>query len=142
MEKVKIYLSGSMSGISFEEQSKWRESFKNAILYGDYDYEKKPIFFNPVNYYNFEEKRYKSEKEIMEFDLNALRNSDLIIVNHNNPSSIGTAMELMLAYELRIPIIGINKDKKVLHPWLNECCSRMCDDIREAVDYTVEFFLN
>lgn len=142
MEKVKIYLSGSMSGISFEEQSKWRDSFKNAILYGDYDCEKKPIFFNPVNYYNFEKKRYKSEKEIMEFDLNALRNSDLVVVNHNNPSSIGTAMELMLAYELRIPIIGINKDKKVLHPWLTECCSRMCDDIREAVDYTVEFFLN
>jgi len=142
METVKIYLSGSMSGVSFEEQSKWRSQVINAIKYGDKDLEKKPVFFNPVDYYNFEEERHRSEREVMEFDLNALRNSDLVIVNFNDPKSIGTCAELAIAKELNIPIIGINKDNKKLHPWLIEFTTRMCESIREAVDYTVEFFLN
>ena len=142
MEIVKIYLSGGMGSLDFEEQSKWRNTIKDAITFGDYDYEKKPIFFNPVNYYNFEETRQKSEKEVMNFDLNALRKSDLVIVNFNDPKSIGTAMELMLARELHIPIVGINKDGIEIHPWLKESCDRICDSLKECVDYVVEFHLN
>lgn len=142
METVKIYLSGGMGSLSFEEQSKWRNQVINAIKYGDYDYEKKPVFFNPVDYYNFEEQRYRTEREVMEFDLNALRNSNLVIVNFNDPNSLGTCAELAIAYETKIPVIGINKDNKNLHPWLVEFTTRMCDDIREAVEHVVEFYLN
>ena len=142
MEIVKIYLSGGMGALSFEEQSKWRKQIHDAILYGAYSYTKKPIFFNPVDYYNFTEVRYKSEREVMEFDLNALRKSDLVIVNFNDPNSLGTCAELAIAKELHIPVVGINKDKFELHPWLVEFTTRMCDDIREAVEYTVDFFLN
>lgn len=142
MEKVRIYLSGGMGNLSFEEQTKWRQQVINAIKFGDYHYEKKPIFFNPINYYNFEEVRYRSEKEVMEFDLNALRNSDLVIVNFNDPNSLGTCAELAIAYDMKIPIIGINKDGKKLHPWLTEFTMRMCDNVKEAVEYTVDFFLN
>lgn len=142
METVRIYLSGGMSGISFEEQSKWRKQIMDAIKYGDYDYAKKPSFFNPVDYYNFEETRHKSEREAMEFDLNGLRKSDLVIVNFNNPKSIGTAMELMLAKERNIPVIGWNPSGEPLHPWLIECVTRMCDSLKEVVEHTVEFYLN
>ena len=131
-----------MGNLSFDEQSKWRRQIIDAIKFGDYDYEKKPIFFNPVDYYNFEETRHKSEREIMQFDLNGLRNSDLVIVNFNDPNSIGTTAELAIAYDMKIPIIGINKDNQELHPWLVEFVSRMCNDLREAVAYTVDFYLN
>lgn len=141
METVRIYLSGGMGNLSFEEQSRWRQRVQDAIKF-NYDCEKKAIFFNPVDYYNFEEERHKSEKEIFEFDLYNLRNSDLLIVNFNDEKSIGTAMELILAKELNIPVIGLNKDKKELHPWLVECCTRICDDIRECVSHVVEFYLN
>lgn len=142
MDSVRIYLSGAMSSVSFEEQSKWRSQIINAIKFGDYHCEKKVEFFNPVNYYNFAEVRHKSEREVMEFDLNALRNSDLVIVNFNDPKSLGTCAELAIAYELKIPIIGINKSGYELHSWLKEFTTRMCDDIREAVDYIVDFYLN
>lgn len=141
METFKIYLSGSMSDISFEEQSKWRKMVIDAINYG-YEHEKKAIFFNPINYYNFEEHKHKSEKEIMEFDLYNLRNSNLVIVNFNNIRSIGTAMELMLAKEMHIPVIGWNSSCEALHPWLSECVTRLCDNLREAVEHVVEFYLN
>ena len=142
MSLVRVYLSGGMGNLSFEEQSKWRMQIVNAIKYGEYDYEKKVAFFNPVNYYNFQEVRHKSEREAMEFDLYNLRNSDLVIVNFNDHKSIGTACELILAKELHIPVIGINKDNQELHPWLVECTTRMCSSIREAVEHVVEFYLN
>ena len=141
MEKVHIYLSGGMGALSFEEQSKWRKQIIEAITF-NHDCAKKPIFFNPVNYYNFKEVRYRSEREVMEFDLNALRNSDLVVVNFNDPKSIGTAAELAIAKELHIPIIGINLGNQELHPWLIEFTTRMCESIREAVEHVVGFYLN
>ena len=77
----------------------------------------------------------------MEFDLNALRNSNLVIVNFNDPVSLGTCAELAIAYEMKIPIIGVNSDNKELHPWLIEFTSRMCSSLKEAVEYVVEFYL-
>lgn len=141
METVKIYLSGSMMDSSWEEQTKWRQQVQDAIKF-NYECEKKPIFFNPVNYFNFEEVRYKSQREVMNFDLNGLRNSDLVIVNFNNPSSLGTCAELAIAYDMKMPIVGINKDGKELHPWLECFCDRICGSIKEAVEYVVEFYLN
>lgn len=141
METCRIYLSGGMGSLSFEEQSKWRQQIQDAIKF-NHECEKKPIFFNPVNYYNFTEVRHKSEREIMEFDLNALRNSNLVIVNFNDPKSIGTSMELMLAKEMNIPVIGFGVNGQTIHPWLLECCTRVCDDLRESVEHTVDFYLN
>lgn len=142
METVKIYLSGAMGSVSFEEQSKWRKQVINAIKFGDYHCGKKPIFFNPVDFYNFQEKRQKTESEAMEFDLYNLRNSNLVIANFNDERSIGTAMELMLAKEYRIPVIAFGAKGKEIHPWLSECCTRICDDLRECVEHIVEFYLN
>lgn len=141
MEICRIYLSGGMASLSMEEQSKWRKQIINEIKINRHC-EKKPVFFNPVDYYNSEEKRHKTEKEIVEFDLNAIRNSDLIIVNFNDPKSLGTCAELAIAYDRHIPIIGINKSGAELHPWLTEFTTRMCDDVREAVEYVVDFYLN
>lgn len=141
METVKIYLSGSMMGVSFEEQSKWRQNVMDAINF-QYEHEKKATFFNPVRFYNFKEKTHKSEKEIMEFDLYNLRNSDIVIVNFNNIWSIGTAMELMLAKEMHKPVIGWNSSGEELHPWLNECTTRLCDSLKDTVEHVVNFYLN
>lgn len=142
MEKVKIYLSGSMDSVSFEERSKWRNQIMDAITY-NYESEKKPLFFNPANYdYSFADIKYKTQREAMNFDLNALRNSNLVIVNFDDPSNLSICAELAIAYDMKIPIVGINKDGKELHPWLECFCDRMCTSIKEAVEYVVEFYLN
>lgn len=142
MEQVSIYLAGAMSSISFEDQMKWRNQIQNAILYGEYDFDIKPYFFSPPLYYNFEEEHHKTEKEVMQFDLNRLRKSDLVVVNLNIQESIGTAMELAVAYENRIPVIGLNENGAELHPWIVECTTRICDDMYELVAHVAEFYLN
>ena len=139
---VNIFLSGGMGSLSFEEQTKWRSNIKNEILFGDCDYKYNPVFFDPTMHYTYEEKLHKSEKEVFDYDTNALRKSDLVIVNFNDLQSVGTIMEIAIAHEHRIPIIGLNKDGAMLHPWFECCCTRICDDMREVVDYVVSFFLN
>lgn len=141
MSEVNVYLSGGMSGLSLDEQTKWRKAIRDEILY-NCEWEKKPVFFDPTQHYSVFEEEHKSEREAMEYDLYKLRNSDLVIVNFNSPKSIGTSMELMLAKEYHIPVIGLNKDGLDVHPWLIECTTRMCNDIREVVDHVVSFYLN
>lgn len=140
MINKKIYLSGAMGDLSLEEQLSWRLHLINDVKTRDYIYF--PIYFNPPKRYSTAFHKQKSEREPFEYDLSELRTSDLVVVNFVDPKSIGTAMELILAKELHIPVIGLNEDKKELHPWLEECCTRICDTWEEFVEHIVDFYLN
>jgi len=114
--KFKIFLSGGITGLSDDESSKWREAI--CDFYSSYE---NCIIVNPVAHFNPNGCTSDSEeKEGMEFCLSHLRTSDFVIVNLNKLDSIGTAQELMLAYELHIPIIGIAKESTLenIHPWI------------------------
>lgn len=54
------------------------------------------------------------------YDFNMLRKSSYIIANFTDPNSIGTEIEIWIAFEMKIPIIGICPDNELnnLHPWL------------------------
>lgn len=138
---LNIYLAGGMGSLSFEEQTRWRNQVRDEILYGGHDYNAKPYFFSPPEFYNFEEPSHETEKEVMNFDLNRLRNSDLIIVNFNDKSSLGTMAEIAIAYENRIPIVGLNVGNESLHPWQVEMCDRVFNDMLKMVEFIVEFHL-
>ena len=140
MDKVKFYMAGGMAGLSVEEQMEWRKDIKKRInnsLIHDPTY-----FFQPPYYYQPDGDYHRSEREGRDFDLNRLRHSDIVIVNFNVPNSIGTAQELAVAYEHRIPVIGLNENKNKLHPWLYECCTRICETREELVEHIVNFYLN
>ena len=141
METCRMYLAGGMTGLTHVEQTEWRRRFQNAVKFGDYDCIKTAIFFDPTQHYSLFEQEHRSEREVFEYDLYNLKRSDLVIVNFNSPQSIGTAMELMVAKENRIPVIGLNKDGAEIHPWVLECCTRVCSDFRELVEHTVNFYL-
>ena len=117
--KLKIFLSGGMTGLTEEEASYWRTEFKLENVREGNDF----IFIDPTYLYepsNNTDQAY--EKEAMEYDLYWVKRSDLIIVNFNSLSSIGTAQEIMLAYTLNKPIIGMIEEDKYdqLHPWYKE----------------------
>ena len=152
---MKIYLAGSMSGMTWEQQNSWRVSVKNELLkrmdLGGYNLDLTIV--NPCEFFNYlkPENKFYSEKEAMDFDLHQVRNTDIILVNFNNPKSIGTAMELMLAKELNIPVVGIfefnntndcfeEKIKESIHPWLIECCIRILPNQAAAIDYIETFY--
>lgn len=141
METKKIYLAGDMSKFgkeNFDESDEWRKYCKEILNYRTYKYNLDII--NPNDYFNFRGVTYKSQREVMEFDLNKVRNSDLMIVNFNDPQSLGTMAELAIAYEKRIPIIGLNEDRNELHPWQIEMCSRIFDTIGEMLMYVNKLY--
>ncbi len=144
MRNYFIYLAGGMCKFGkekFNKGNEWRIYCKNALEGHECNYKVRVI--NPNDFFNFveEPKRYKTQREVMEFDLNKVRNSDLIIVNFNDIYSLGSMAEIAIAYEKRIPIIGLDVDKQVLHPWQIEFCTRIFNDMDEMLDYVKDFYL-
>lgn len=143
MQNYFIYLSGGMQSFgkeNFNESNKWRKYCKIALGNCESDYRVK--VFNPNDYFNFyDEPNYESEREVMNFDTHNLRKADLVIVNFNDPKSMGTMAELAIAYDRHIPIIGLNESGVKLHPWSECMCERIFDDMDEMLDYVEDFYL-
>ena len=101
--KLSIYLAGAMSGKSFEEMNAWRVEIKNILTHMGSYHDCNIRVTNPVEYYNFIEKRHKTEKEVMQFDLSRVKSSDIVVVNLDGiNTSIGTSMELYECYRSNI----------------------------------------
>jgi len=132
---------GKFGKENFDEANQWRIICKDTLERFEGCYKIKVI--NPNDYFNFIEEppAYKSQREIMEFDLNKVRNADLIIVNFNDMYSLGTMSEIAIAYEKRIPIIGFDLDNQTLHPWQIEMTNRIFNNINEMLEYIQHYYL-
>ena len=143
MRNFLCYLAGGMGKFgkdNFGEGNRWRLNFKKRLESNE-NMNVKAI--NPNDYFNFLEEppKYISQREIMEYDLNRVRNADLIIVNFNDMWSLGTMAEVAIAYERKIPIIGLNETNQKLHPWQVEMCNRIFTETYELLDYVEYFYL-
>lgn len=110
-----VFLSGGMTGLTHDEMTGWRERIKRYTKF----YDIKVI--SPTDYFMCGYDYLDEPKESFTFDTYWVRHSDVIIANMNKPNSIGTAQELMLAYELNKPIIVIaNKERweKEVNTWI------------------------
>lgn len=144
MKDYHIYTAGGMGKFGkneFNKANNWRVFCKNTLENCDCDYKVKVC--NPNDYFNFvdDEPKYSSQKEVMLFDLHKVRTSDLLIVNFNDMGSLGTMCEVAIAYENKIPVIGLDTDGQLLHPWQIEMCNRIFTDINEMLDYIEDFYL-
>lgn len=140
MKNFKIYLSGGMGNLSWDEQTKWRNSvIKYFKKYENLNY--KLEIFDPTKYYNFQTKKHDTELEVMKFDIRNVKDSDLVLVYFNEPKSIGTAQELAVAWDNRIPIIGVKSKNIDVHPWLKEDCDKIFEDLYAACDYIIDYYL-
>lgn len=144
IKQFEIYLAGGMGKFGkehFQEGNKWRVYCKDTLENYECDFNVKVT--NPNEFFNFLEEppRYDSQREVMEFDLNKVRHSDLIICNFNDMYSLGTMSELAIAYENRISVIGLDVDKQTLHPWQIQFCTRIFTDMDKMLDYVEDYYL-
>lgn len=146
MEVYNIYLAGGMSGVPYEIYKPRRNKIKQDLVkYRENNLDSYPYYIyvtDPSDYYNYDNQFHTSEKEVMQFELNRVRNSKLVVVDFFKVNSIGTMAELAIAYEHRIPIIGINECNKELHPWQIEMCDRIFDDMDEAIQFIGDYYLS
>ena len=100
--KLTIYLAGKMSGLNKNDYCKWRSELTDALIDKAFLVGSSIQIINPTDYFDFDDMDRHLEKEVMQFDLNMVRQSDIVIVNVSGvSSSIGTAIELYEANRLK-----------------------------------------
>lgn len=144
MKKLKVYLAGRMSGLTYEEMNQWRVNISKIINHmADY-HECIVDVVNPVNYYNFQNPRHQNEREVMMYDLAHVKSSNIIVVKLDGlNNSIGSCIELYEAYKNDIPVIALGTDEEYekLHLWIRECITRYEKTDDEVSLYISEFYM-
>jgi len=136
-----IYLSGAMGKVKTDYPKLWRQAVINEFrIYGD-----EFKFFNPIEFYNYENRCHYTEKEIMKYEFYWIKKCDVVLVNLRDiEQSIGTCDEILYAYMLGKPIIGFYcADDLDLHPWKTEQIDRIetgRDALKHAVEYIVAYY--
>jgi len=128
-----IYLCGP---IMDEDKGKAREWRKIAIK----RLSKKFKLLDPMRR-NFKDREVDSANEIVEFDLQDIRNSDILLVNYNKPS-IGTAMEVFYAsYNLGKFVVAFSPFSfKDCSPWMVKFCTKILPNLDVAIKYIENHF--
>ena len=147
-ERFRIYLSGGMQNFgkeNFDESNNWRVEvidFYREIE--GYSGNKIAIScFNPNDLYSFKDEHIDDDdRTIMDNDLYYLTKSDVVLVNFNDPKSLGTMAEIAIAYDRGIPVIGINEEgNNVLHSWQKAICRKILYSINDACEYIYNTYI-
>ena len=128
-----IYLSGPIMDEHEGTAREWRESAKKML--GDKFY-----LLDPIRR-KFVDRQVDSANEIVEFDLQDVRDADLLLVNYNRPS-IGTSMEVFYAAhdQGKFVVAFSPLEFKDCSPWMAKYCTKILPDLESAVQYINDHF--
>ncbi len=135
MKKLKIYLSGPIMDEEGTNAKDWRERAKEQLL-SDFS------ILDPMRR-NFKDREVDSANEIVEFDLQDVRDADIILVNYNRPS-IGTSMEVFYAaHDLGKFIVAFSPfDFASCSPWMVRYCTKILPNLNAATAYIKDHFID
>lgn len=134
---MKVYLAGSIEGLTPDEACGWRKKTKRYLDGID--------IYDPTNHIAAYLKneiitagKVRQDGKIFAQDLYHLRGSDVMLIRFNRPS-IGTLIELGMAYMTGIiTIIAFDVTEELKnHPFTRGTVSVFCEDLEEALDYIV-----
>ena len=129
----KIYLSGPIMDEHEGTAREWREAAKKLL--GEQFY-----LLDPMRR-KFVDREVDSSNEIVEFDLQDVRDADLILVNYNKPS-VGTSMEVFYAaHNLGKFIVAYSPfEFRDCSPWMVKFCTKILPDLEQAANYIKTHF--
>ena len=132
--KKKIYLCGPIMDEHAGHAREWREKARKE-LGGNF------VLLDPMRR-NFKDREVDSANEIVEFDLQDIRDADLLLVNYNK-ASIGTAMEVFFAsHDLGKFVVAFSPYPfKDCSPWMVRYCTKILPTLEEATAYINEHFV-
>jgi nucleoside 2-deoxyribosyltransferase len=128
-----VYLSGPIMDEVEGSAREWRETAK-ALLKDRFR------LLDPMRR-KFVDRQVDSANEIVEFDLQDVRNSDIILVNYNR-ASIGTSMEVFYAAhdQGKFVVAFSPLEYKDCSPWMARFCTKILPTLEDAVDYIITHF--
>ncbi len=123
-----IYLSGPIMDEHAGHAREWRETAKELL-----DTQFKTL--DPMRR-KFIDRQVDSANEIVEFDLQDVRDADIILVNYNKPS-IGTSMETFYASQNlgRFVVAFSPFEFKDCSPWMVRYCTKILGSLEDACEY-------
>jgi len=135
MEKDKkvVYLSGPIMDEHEGTARAWRDEAKR-LLKSDFR------ILDPMRR-KFVDRQVDSSNEIVEFDLQDIRDADIILVNYNKPS-IGTSMEVFYAaYDLGKFVVSFSPFRfEDCSPWMVRFSTKIQPTLEEACSYIKTHF--
>ena len=89
----------------------------------------------------FVDRQVDSANEIVEFDLQDVREADIILVNYNK-ASIGTAMEVFYAaHDLGKFVVSFSPFSfEDCSPWMVRYCTKILPNLERAAEYILTHF--
>jgi len=128
-----IYLCGPIMDESGGAPREWRKIAVKKM-------EKKFALLDPMRR-NFKDREVDSANEIVEFDLQDIRNADILLVNYSKPS-IGTAMEVFYASNnlQKFVVAFAPFDFKNCSPWMVRYCTKILPSLDAAIEYIKTHF--
>lgn len=129
----KIYLCGPIMDCADHESVPWRQCAKERLA-GRF------VLLDPMRR-NFRDKELDSANEIVEFDLQDVRDADILLVNYCKPS-IGTSMEVFYAsHDLGKFVIAFSPfPYQDMSPWMVKYCTKILPDVDAAIEYIERHF--
>jgi nucleoside 2-deoxyribosyltransferase len=130
----KIYLCGPIMDEHPEAAATWRERARRQLGDGF-------VLLDPMRR-NFKDREVDSANEIVEFDLQDVRDADIVLVNYSK-TSIGTSMEVFYAaHDLGKFVVAFSPFSfKDCSPWMVRYCTKILPTLQDAVDYIRENFI-
>ena len=133
MSIKKIYLCGPIMDCADNEMKDWRTRAKERLA-GRF------VLLDPMRR-NFRDNEVDSSNEIVEFDLQDIRDADLVLVNYNK-ASVGTSMEVFYAShdQGKFVIAFSPYSFKDCSPWMARFCTKILPDLNSALTYIERHF--
>ncbi len=130
----KIYLCGPIMDETEGKARVWRKLAMQELSQNF-------IVLDPMRR-NFKDREVDSANEIVEFDLQDVREADIILVNYSK-NSIGTSMEVFYAsHELGKFIIAFSPFQfKECSPWMVKFCTKILPALEDATSYINDHFV-
>lgn len=132
--KRKIYLSGPIMDENPDLAKTWRERAKE-------DLKDSFVLLDPMRR-NFKDREVDSANEIVDFDLQDVRDADILLVNYSK-TSIGTAMEVFYAaHDLGKFVVAFAPFPfQECSPWMVRYCTKILPTLDAAIGYIRDNFI-
>ncbi len=128
-----IYLCGPIMDATSDESKTWRQRAKERLA-GRF------ILLDPMRR-DFRDREIDSANEIVEFDLQDIRNADMLLVNYSK-ASIGTSMEVFYAaHDMGKFVIAFSPyEYQDMSPWMVRYCTKILPSLDNALEYSEKHF--
>ncbi len=130
----KIYLCGPIMDEQEGTAKEWRTIAQEQL-------DDRFVLLDPMRR-NFKDREVDSANEIVEFDLQDVRDADIVLVNYNK-ASIGTAMEVFYAsHDLGKFVVAFSPFPfQECNPWMVRFCTKILPSLDAAITYINTHFI-